>query len=100
MASMGRNRLVLCVSAVSVIIWSLTAMHAISTAQTSDQSLAELVGLIDPTGGFDNASGTLRTVSLDRVIDTNTPFFQDLGTNRRACVACREAISMGEREAR
>src|SRR5262249_45428962 len=66
----------------------LAVMHAISSAQTSDRSLAELVGLNDPTGPFDNASGTLRTVSLDGAVDTNNPFFQDLGTNGRACVTC------------
>src|SRR5262245_5789428 len=65
MASSRRNRLVPYLSAAGIAVWSLAVMHAISTAQTADQSLADLVGLVDPTGGFDNASGALRTVSLD-----------------------------------
>jgi cytochrome c peroxidase len=82
------SRLFLGASAAVAIVWSFAIIHAISTAQTSDQTLAELVGLSDPTGAFDNASGRLQTVSLDGAIDTNNAFFQDLGTNGRACVAC------------
>jgi cytochrome c peroxidase len=84
----GRNRLLLCGFPAGFIIWSLAIGHATSAAQTSAQSLAELVGLIDPAGPFDNPSGKLQTVSLDGAIDTNNPFFQDLGANGRACVTC------------
>ena len=35
-----------------------------------------------------DSSGVLRTVSTAGEIDTNNPFFQDLGTNGRTCFSC------------
>jgi cytochrome c peroxidase len=84
----NRPRLVLLGSAALASVWVLAIVHATSTFQTIDQTLSDLVGLTDPTGAFDNASGRLQTVSLDGAIDTHNAFFQDLGTNGRACVTC------------
>src|SRR6266581_1609019 len=36
-------------------------------------------------------SGDLSTFTANGVIDTNNPFFQDLGTNGRRCVTCHQA---------
>jgi hypothetical protein len=47
--------------------------------------VAALAGLF--TAGFNNSSGIHRTYSQPR-IDTNNPFFQDLGTNGRTCFSC------------
>lgn len=40
-----------------------------------------------------NNSGVSATVSTDGVIDTGNPFFQNLGTNGRACVTCLQMDS-------
>ena len=37
---------------------------------------------------FSNASGIHRTLSTAGPIDTDNPFFQDLGTNGRTCFTC------------
>jgi len=37
-----------------------------------------------------NASGVLRTLHTAGAIDPEQPFFQDLGTNGRACVTCHQ----------
>jgi cytochrome c peroxidase len=37
-----------------------------------------------------NASGLLRTISLNAGPDSDNPFFQDLGTNGRRCVTCHQ----------
>jgi hypothetical protein len=39
---------------------------------------------------FDNASGQARTFSTAGAIDTDNPFFEDLGTNGRRCVTCHQ----------
>jgi hypothetical protein len=40
---------------------------------------------------FPDPSGDLSTFTANGVIDTNNPFFQDLGTNGRRCVTCHQA---------
>jgi len=40
---------------------------------------------------FPDPSGDLSTFTANGVIDTNNPFFQDLGTNGRSCVTCHQA---------
>jgi cytochrome c peroxidase len=37
---------------------------------------------------FANASGVQRTITMASAIDTENPFFQDLGTNGRTCFSC------------
>lgn len=37
---------------------------------------------------FTNAGGVHRTLTVMNALDTNNAFFQDLGTNGRACVTC------------
>ena len=39
---------------------------------------------------FENATGQVRTFNTNGSIDTNNPFFQDLGTNGRRCVSCHQ----------
>jgi hypothetical protein len=39
---------------------------------------------------FPNASGASQTFNAAGFIDTRNPFFQDLGTNGRACVTCHQ----------
>ncbi|HYL10676.1 MAG TPA: hypothetical protein VEU31_08055 [Candidatus Acidoferrales bacterium] len=40
---------------------------------------------------FHDPSGELSTFTTQGSIDTNNPFFQDLGTNGRRCVTCHQA---------
>lgn len=47
-------------------------------------------GHIPNLKGFANGSGESRTFSARGAIDTSNPFFQDLGSNGRACVDCHE----------
>jgi cytochrome c peroxidase len=39
---------------------------------------------------FENATGQVRTFSVNGAIDFGNPFFQDLGTNGRRCVTCHQ----------
>ena len=39
---------------------------------------------------FADATGTIRTFSAGGPLNTDTPFFQSLGTNGRACVTCHQ----------
>jgi hypothetical protein len=39
---------------------------------------------------FPNASGVQRTVTTNGAVDRDNPFFQDIGTNGRACVTCHQ----------
>lgn len=39
---------------------------------------------------FDDATGQMRTFNVNGAIDTDNPFFQDLGTNGRRCVSCHQ----------
>lgn len=39
---------------------------------------------------FANASGTSRSFSSNGALDTTNPFFQNLGSNGRACISCHQ----------
>ena len=52
----------------------------------------DLLGVSDPGGDFVNPAGLHRNISLLGTIDTTNPFFQELGTNGRACVTCHAPI--------
>jgi cytochrome c peroxidase len=76
-------------TAILAIAWIASVIYAASQSPTNGLVPADLLGVTDPTAAFDNASGTLQTVVLDlALLDTRNPFFQDLGTNGRACVTC------------
>src|SRR5215472_6619316 len=42
------------------------------------------------TGPIADSAGTISTVSTTGNTATNTPFFQSLGTNGRACTSCHQ----------
>jgi hypothetical protein len=76
-------------AAALAVAWIASVIYAGSQSRASDRVRSDLLGVIEPTGTFDNGSGELQTVSLDAAgVDTQNPFFQDLGTNGRACVTC------------
>src|SRR5262245_30993644 len=75
-------------AAALAIAWIASVIYAGSQTPVNDRVLADLLGVTNPTAAFDNASGKLQTVSLDGAVDTQNPFFEDFGTNGRACVTC------------
>jgi hypothetical protein len=60
---------------------SLTALLTVSHHTSAE---------IPPAGEmiFSNSSGVHRTVSTGGAVDSDNPFFQDLGTNGRSCATC------------
>src|SRR5260370_16834931 len=54
-------------------------------------TMAVLAGTFDPNlQDFPDPTGAVRTVSTTGSVDTTNPFFQNLGTNGRACISCHQ----------
>ena len=47
-------------------------------------------GALPPLYEAPNGAGVARTITTDNYLDTNSPFFQPLGTNGRACGTCHK----------
>lgn len=83
----------------SVLFGALIAVAACSQGDSEGFARQEtaltghdLLGVSDPGGDFVNPAGVHRSISLSGTIDTTNPFFQELGTNGRACVTCHAPI--------
>jgi cytochrome c peroxidase len=78
----------------AVLLVALGAVVACTQVAAPEANIAknssalDAVGTRDPDGEFKNADGKAVTVSLAGSVDTTNAFFQDLGTNGRACVTC------------
>jgi cytochrome c peroxidase len=60
---------------------------ALALAGSSARAAEVLANLL----AFDNGAGQSRTFNSAGILNPDNPFFQDLGTNGRACVTCHQA---------
>src|SRR5262245_39797464 len=67
----------------AVLAGTLLATGHLATAADADPDLLDA----------QDATGQVRTVSLNGQLDLDNPFFQDLGTNGRRCVTCHQAAA-------
>lgn len=73
------------------IIGGVALVTAVWMAALTGQSRPASAGNpVGPRLTFENASGTLRTISTSGTVEGGNPFFQDLGTNGRTCLTCHQ----------
>lgn len=78
----------------AVLLVALGAVVACTQVATQQENVAKSASALDAVGTqfpdreFVNSEGKAVTLSLAGSIDTTNAFFQDLGTNGRACVTC------------
>jgi cytochrome c peroxidase len=72
----------------AVIVWGTVMAAAIGAGRPARAEAAGGHMLV-----YNNAAGLMGTYSVNGDIDTQNPFFQNLGTNGRTCVSCHTPSS-------
>jgi cytochrome c peroxidase len=68
---------------------SVLALFAVGSVLTFTQ-VSQAGPRIPDMKDYPNSSGTTRSFSANGALDTRNPFFQNLGSNGRACISCHQ----------